>query len=612
MKVMDEPVPPTPTERLLADSTGTNSLEACLERREQALRMVVVVVTVAVTVAVLVFNVADSGSRAAVFPFPFVVYPLSLALLTLLYLAHLMQAAGAIRILRLRVRKAEHETTDVRCLLEGERWLTEALRASEGNVRSLLQTSADGIVLMDANGVVKYFNPAVAILFGKEGEHLLSSSPALLRAAERGEEISIRRPDGGTTTAEMRVIRTIWDGKDAYLATVRDITARKQAEIELRRANEKLKQLDQAKSDFVSMVSHELRTPLTAIRNAVHIMLSGKAGAHTETHERFLQMALRNIDRLTGILNEVLSMAKLESGKMEFAFTETQLAPLVNHVAATFSPEADATSVWFSTDLPDGLPAVHADAGRVEQVLCNLVSNALKFTPSGGRVSISAQRDGDLMVIEVADTGIGIAPKDREKIFEPFYQAGDLMTRSSKGTGLGTTIAKEIVEAHGGRIWFESVVGEGTRFLFTLPISSARSAEMSAFESCFRRNRDRECISVLVVEVHAANGEVVSDQLQHVKAMIEKRLRKATDMVVVQPGCSRVLILLPETPRAGAAEVKKNVQAILSPKGSPRPEGLACSVGIHGPATYPEDGITGRELIEFTLNDDGRPRRASG
>jgi len=620
MTTVDMPVPLAPADTLPADPSETDSGVAHIERREWHLWSLALVVILALTSAVLVVYIPGLVGTATGFSIPLKVHLLGLALLAVLYCAYVIQAVGALKTLRQRLRNAERETTHVRALLQGERWLAQALRASEGNSRSLLQTSADGIILMDANGIVRYFNPAAASLFGKESEHLLGMSLAFVRAAEQGEEISIAHPDGGATIAEMRVIRTTWDGKDAYLATVRDITARKEAEIALRKANEKLRQMDRARSDFISMVSHELRTPLTSIKNAVHILLSGKAGAHSETHERFLQMALRNIDRLAGIVNEVLSLAKLESGKMEFHFADIQLVSLVDHIVATFSPQADATSLTLRADIPDGLPAVHADPGRVEQVLCNLVSNALKFTPEGGRVTISARCDGEFVAVEVADTGIGIAPEDQERIFEPFYQAGDLMTRSSKGTGLGMTIAREIVEAHGGRIWLESVPNLGTRCFFTMPISSATSVEMTAFETSFRRNRNRECISVLVVEVDCPEGgapDGVSpgdnrSQLEHVKGLIEKRLRKATDMVIVQPGCGRVLVVLPETPKHGAVEVRKNLLRVLNERAPTGTDPPVFSVEIAGPATYPEDGMTGRELIESTLNAYRRTRRANG
>jgi signal transduction histidine kinase len=544
---------------------------------------------------------------------------LYLSLLIVVLLAGRMQAVRAVSESEELLRCAVGETARVRSLLEGEQRMTQALRASEGNARALLQTSADGILLMNARGVVRYLNPAAASLFAEKAGEPLDLPRAFRRAAEQHEEITIARAET-TTIAEMRAIRTTWDGEDAYLATVRDITARKQAEIALRKANDKLRQMDQARSDFISMVSHELRTPLTSIKSAVHIMLSGKAGEHSETHERFLQMALRNIDRLAGILNELLGLAKLESGKMEFRFAEVEVGPIVDHVVATFSPQADATSLRLQADVPVGLPAVHADPGRIEQVLCNLVSNALKFTPAGGRVTIGARRDGNLVVVEVVDTGIGIALQDQEKIFEPFYQAGDLMTRSSKGTGLGMTIAREIVEAHGGRIWLESAPGRGTRFHFSIPVSSATSAEMTSFEESFRHNRDRECISVLVVVVRSPDSGLSGDEsagadleiLERVKGLIQKRLRKATDRVVVQPGCNRVLVVLPETPKAGATEVKKSLLRLFGEGDETDPEWRALSVEISGPATYPEDGMTGRELIESTLDTEQRRGRRYG
>lgn len=258
------------------------------------------------------------------------------------------------------------------------------------------------------------------------------------------------------------------------IGTVHDITDRKQAEERLKKANQELKKLNEIKSSYISVVSHELRTSITSIKNAVYILATGKAGALNEAQGRFLDMAVRNVSRLTETLNDVLDLSKIEAGKVEFRYTKTDPTHIIQQLITTFQPQAEANFLRLVMDCPAGLPMVNADPKKIERVLCNLLSNAIKFTPEGGHITVAAQGNHENVEVSVADTGFGLSPDEQERVFEQFYQAGDCLRRTAQGTGLGLSIAKQLVEGHGGRIWVESEVGKGSRFSFTLPVFSQK------------------------------------------------------------------------------------------------------------------------------------------
>ena len=240
---------------------------------------------------------------------------------------------------------------------------------------------------------------------------------------------------------------------------------------ELTRKNDELTHLDQLKSDFMATMSHELRTPLTSIIGYSDMLLSGMTGELNEKQGTFIDSILKSGESLLNLINDVLDLTKIEAGRLDLNREPVDLRAALLGVLPVIKPRAQEKRIRISTFLPTELSPVWADPGKFNQILLNLLTNGIKYTPENGNVSVEARASGDCVEIWVNDTGIGIAPEDQEKIFLRFTQIDSSATRSQGGTGLGLAITRELVELHGGRIRVQSKVGRGSSFVFTMPIS---------------------------------------------------------------------------------------------------------------------------------------------
>jgi signal transduction histidine kinase len=277
-----------------------------------------------------------------------------------------------------------------------------------------------------------------------------------------------------------------------FRGVVRNIEDRKRYERELEAAKEVAEAANAAKSSFLANVSHELRTPLTSIlgfarlieRRSEEVVAPLLAGHEDRKVQRAVaqisgnaQIIYRESQRLTTLINGILDLAKIEAGRVEWNMREVDPGEVVRRaLEATHGLIEGRPAVRLVAEIDDGLPIVIADHDRLVQVVINLVSNAVKFTPAGD-VTVRARVEGERVVVSVRDTGVGIAPEDHAAVFEQFKQVGDTLTEKPQGTGLGLPICKQIVEHHGGRIWLESARGHGSTFSFDLPIRSSRDAE---------------------------------------------------------------------------------------------------------------------------------------
>ncbi len=230
-----------------------------------------------------------------------------------------------------------------------------------------------------------------------------------------------------------------------------------------------LRRLQMVRQDFISNISHELRTPIASVK-AIAETLNEGAIEDSSVAKDFLNKINAETDRLAQMVQELSELSRLESGEAPLQKRLFHISDAVEHTVERLKPQADRAGLYIETDFVPNLPRVLADEDRIEQVLVNIIHNAIKFTPAGGKIVISTKRDRNNITVSVTDTGIGIPADDLPRIFERFYKADK--SRSGGGTGLGLAIAKRIVEAHGGKIWAESIEGKGSTFSFTLPLTS--------------------------------------------------------------------------------------------------------------------------------------------
>jgi PAS domain S-box-containing protein len=350
--------------------------------------------------------------------------------------------------------------------------MEEELKASEERYRDLFENANDGIYILDRAGRIVSFNRKAEEITGYTVEEvrgqsytlLVSSGPERKKARRaflknmRGQpdktELTIIRKDGREIVLELST-RPIWQGGQivGIQGIARDITERKE--------------LERLKSDFISTVSHELRTPLTSIKGYVDLVLAGDVGPLTPEQKEFLTIVSQNTTRLTELINDLLDIERLESGRIEFEFAELDLAEVLENVARSLHVNAEQKGLEFLTEIPSGLK-VRGDRERLAQVFLNLLSNAIKYTPAG-TVELRAHQEDDAVVVEVRDTGIGLSESDLQKLFQKFFRSDNPYVRKVGGTGLGLSIAKAIVERHGGTITVTSQLGQGSTFTVRLP-----------------------------------------------------------------------------------------------------------------------------------------------
>ncbi|MGH7232374.1 MAG: hybrid sensor histidine kinase/response regulator [Nitrospiraceae bacterium] len=374
-------------------------------------------------------------------------------------------------------------------------------------VASLIKYAPDPVFVSDLNANILHANDAASQLLGLHVEELAEQSlsgflstgeaqlfkAALHEVVERGitRNISLhpRSASGTVTPTTLNASALVADdGKTiGAIGIFRDMTAYEQVLNELEQltqtlerrvsdrtqaletANQRLEELNRLKSSFVSIASHEIRTPVTSIKAFAENMLSGIAGPVTEKQHHCLSRIISNVERLTRIIQELLDLAKIEAGQLNLQLSLLAVAELIHNVIEQFQPLALEKHISLESSGSALGTSVSADEGKLQQVLSNLVHNAIKFTPSDGRVTIEAdmREDGALQVC-VSDTGAGIAAEEISKIFDRFYSSQSIHPEN-RGAGLGLTICKSLIALHGGKIWVTSTVGQGSRFYFDVP-----------------------------------------------------------------------------------------------------------------------------------------------
>lgn len=248
---------------------------------------------------------------------------------------------------------------------------------------------------------------------------------------------------------------------------------------ELAEANEQLVKLNKMKSDFVSAVSHELRTPLTSIKGYASILSAGRLGEISEIQSEKLNKINNHSDELIKLVNDLLDIARIESGKIGMSIKHASLTEIVISVADLFFPQTDEKKINLRLEIPDDSVMVWMDPSQISRVFINLIGNAMKFTPENGNITIRVHPGEDFINVEISDTGIGISKEDLPKLFDEFYRVDNAINAEKKGTGLGLPLVKKIIEAHRGKIWVTSEIGKGTTFHFTLSVKEIEDSQVS-------------------------------------------------------------------------------------------------------------------------------------
>ena len=367
----------------------------------------------------------------------------------------------------------------------------EKLRESEERYRILSETSPDCIKLFDVEGKLLYINRGGLEEHGlkdiEEAKNWDYIGSVIKEDQEKFKQAIKAATQGKTSTIEIRHTKE-GSNREACMETVtpvigpkgeivgifgvsRDITERRQAE-EDRVKLAKLQESSRIKNEFMSVVSHELKTPLTPLSTYVYLFLKGNLGPITERQKEIILKMEKQCKHLLSIIESILDVSRIETGRiLELEKKPLQLTNLVKSTIEIFEGDLAASGIQIAAVLPEDLPSLVADEDKLIRALVNVLGNAIRFSPEGSRIEIKARQSDGGVELQVKDHGIGIAGENLERVFDKFYQVDSSYTRKVGGLGLGLTVAREIIEAHGGKIWAESEgLGKGTTLKFTLPV----------------------------------------------------------------------------------------------------------------------------------------------
>ena len=370
----------------------------------------------------------------------------------------------------------------------------EKIARSEMKYRNLFEKSNDAIIIHDLNGRILEANKMTYEVFGYSEAEIKQKSIMELVSPEDREEIRseiMKVRTTGSTRKEARMIRS--DGTLIFIdisasllqaqnniiqAVGRDITDRINAETAMLSARIEAETASRTKSEFLANMSHELRTPLNSIIGFSDILIERVFGELNGKQLRYVNNISASGRHLLGLINDILDLSKVEAGKMELHYSEFSVGSVFEEVKATLSPLAQVKSLEIDFKVGPDFGDIQADRSHLIQILYNLVSNAIKFTPEGGRVSVYCKKSGNTALFSITDTGIGVSSEDQKILFQPFTQIDSSSARQYCGTGLGLALVKKLVELHGGEIWVESEVGKGSNFTFELPVDNEEDIKL--------------------------------------------------------------------------------------------------------------------------------------
>jgi len=386
------------------------------------------------------------------------------------------------------------------------------------------------------------------------------------------------------------------------------------AKKEMHKVNKELQTLDGLRSDFVSTVSHELRTPLTTMKEFASIILDEIPGKLTKEQKEYMDIISGNIDRLARLINNLLDISKIESGRVELKRALVDIPNLANSVISIIKPEAQGKHIEFKTLFPVAALNLYADPDKVVQVFTNLIGNAIKFTEENGEITVEIKDTEQEAICSIADTGIGIAPENLDKIFGKFQQFGREPGGGAKGTGLGLAISKELVEMHNGRIWAESKPGKGSKFIFTLP---KHNKEYILHETVEKRiggaKKENKEVSIFIIRLDdylEFEEKLEKDGAQKVflpiLASVEDVMRNEDFLTL---SSKNEIIVLAQLNKQEASDIRARLKRIIKEHTFEIDAQLEKGFS-YGYATYPDDADNAKDLLERAYKSCVQEREA--
>ncbi len=375
---------------------------------------------------------------------------------------------------RLNVGFSPEDVQFVAVSLEKEKSLTQALKEGRAFTSAASSSRRESIGKQDKESIIRIFDVEHFVLTpiltqnNISGILFVGNSSHAAAITEGDEElVSVLANQIGQALENARLFEQAYGASQVLESKVQERTK------QLALALEEVKEINKMKSEFISAVSHELRTPLTSIKGYASLLITGKLGAVPEAVKERLEKINAHSDNLVKMINNLLDIARIESGRVEMKMEKCDIAAIIETVHDLLTPQMKEKNLQWKTDISAGVPELILDKHQVERIFINLVGNAIKFTPENGTITTRVRHDPHEATIEVSDTGIGVSKADLNKLFDEFYRVDNQINQNVKGTGLGLSLVKKIVIAHQGKIWVTSELNRGTTFHFTLPFKPA-------------------------------------------------------------------------------------------------------------------------------------------
>ncbi|KAF5421617.1 MAG: Signal transduction histidine kinase/Ligand-binding sensor domain-containing protein [Candidatus Methanomarinus sp.] len=369
--------------------------------------------------------------------------------------------------------------------------IEKTLKNSEKKFFTMFNNNPMGAIIIDSNRMIKEVNSVASDMIGRSKAEIIGKichefvcprahNDCPIFDHEMGfdcVETTLLKKDYGEIPIEKTVAKVVIDEKIMVIEMFYDISKRQQLQKDLINQRDTLKiraqeltAANKTKTEFLANMSHELRTPLNSIIGFSEILHDLTFGPLNEKQLKYISNVLTSGNHLLTLINDILDLSKVEAGKMELVYNEFVVSTVINEIKTLVISIASKKNIMINVITYEKLITIHADGGKFKQILFNLMSNAIKFSPNGGSVTIDAKCINDMVQIAITDTGIGISKEDQKKLFQPFVQVDASTSRQFEGTGLGLALVKRFVGLHGGKVWIESEPGKGSTFTFTIPI----------------------------------------------------------------------------------------------------------------------------------------------